>query len=183
MPALEATSGHASANSFVTMTEAEAYFDARLTADRWNATTESDKIRALIEATREISALPYQGSRSTSTQALSWPREYAPDPDVSLSDLTDDYPYYPDTEVPQRVKDAQCEYALAFLVAKAAGTDLAVSDESLNVLKQSVEGAVSTEYVEPAKRVRGPARFPRVMAYLQPLLDPTKVGGLTVVRT
>jgi hypothetical protein len=184
MPTITATAGDAAANSFVLLAEAEAYFEARLNAAPWNDAAEDDRVRALIEATTEISALPFQGYRVTETQALAWPRSYAPNPDAVAPALTgNEYTtYFAENVIPTRVKRATYEYALAFLVAAANSRDLAVSDPSLNVLRTKTD-VLETEYVDPSRRVRGPGRFPRVMAQLQPLLDPTRTGGLRVVRT
>ena len=83
MPTIVATVGSASANSFVLETEMTTYCDARLNAAIW--TGADAQLPALIEATRDLSLLTYVGSRVTSTQKLSWPRDYAPNPDAPRS--------------------------------------------------------------------------------------------------
>lgn len=174
------TVGSASANSFVSVAEADAYLEARLNSSAWTG-TEPKKI-AVIEATRELTRLMWVGSRTDTTQALSWPRTYAIDPDVPAPSLLGDIAelYFDDDVIPQRVKDATCELALEFL--KAGTSDLAAQDAKQNVIQKTI-GPISTTYSEPYQRARGLARFPRVLELIAPLLDPTATGGLEMVRT
>lgn len=182
-----ATPGAADANSHVTADEMTAYCDARLNASVWTAA--DDQLPALVEATRDLTTLAYVGDRGSATQALAWPRVWAPNPDAPtiLVDPTlyiqvgsAQLIYYGETEIPRRVKDATCELALQYL--KAGATDLAALDPKIGVLQKTV-GPLSTTYAEPEKRAQGLARFPRVMALLAPLLAPSAGSGLTVVRT
>jgi hypothetical protein len=181
-----ATAGSASANSFVTELEAIAYANTRLNRGAWETIDDTecteDEKRALIEATREISALRFKGERVTSTQVLSWPREDCPNPDSPGIDTVggETLGDYPSDAIPQRVKDATCELALQFI--KAGTTDVAALDPNIGIV-QKTTGPLSTTYAEPHQRAQGLARFPRVMALLAPLLDAGRTGGLTVVRT
>jgi hypothetical protein len=117
MPDLVETVGAATANSFVSLDDADEYLDARLNASAWNDEDDEDqKVRALIEATRELTVLAWEGSRTTTTQKLAWPRQYATDPDKPNPSQLGDIAllYFDDDEIPQRVKDATCELALEF---------------------------------------------------------------------
>lgn len=168
-----ATVGSASANSFVTLAEAATYAEARLNASTWETSATTDnKNRALVEATRELSALVWQGKRTDSTQALSWPRQVTVDPDnPSLT-------YFASTVIPTRVKDATCELALAFI--KSGTTDLAALDATANITRQQID-VLSTEYAEPFARATGLRRFPRVWALVAPMLN-TRTGTVSLVR-
>ncbi len=167
MPTVVATVGGASANSFVTVAECDSYCDARLNADAWNGQDDDDvKARAVLEATRELSAKAWIGTRSSSTQALSWPRSFAINPDVSWAS----WAYYDSTTIPQRVKDATCELALQFL--NGGTTDISAQDATLNVRVKTVD-VLTTEYFEPGQRQQGLSRFPSVLRFVQPLL----IGG------
>lgn len=174
-----ATAGAANANSFVTADEMTTYCEGRLNASAWSAT--DAQLPALVEATRDLSALRYIGTRVTGTQALSWPRADAVNPDspaidtVSGDTLTD----YAEDEIPQRVKDATCELALQYL--KAGTSDVAALDPTISVIRKQVDVLV-TEYARPHERAQGLARYPRVMALVAPLLSASQ-GGLDVVRT
>ena len=82
--------------SYCTIEEANAYFSGRLHAERWGETSDADKEKALRQATRAIDRQLLKGRKATDIQELAFPR-------------------YPDTEVPETVKEACCEEALAIL--------------------------------------------------------------------
>jgi len=168
MPTIVATVGSASANSYVTLSEAEGYCESRLNATAWTDRTDDDiKGRALVEATRELDVLSYIGMRVDTTQVRQWPRQFAPDPDVPWNF------YFSTTAIPQRVKDATCELALQFLVAGT--TDIASLDDSLNIVREKVD-VIETDYVAPYGRKQGLDRFPRVKNLIRPLL--TSAGSI-----
>lgn len=165
------TAGSATANSFVSVAEADAYLEARLNSSAWTG-TEPKKI-AVIEATRELSALAYDGYRATTTQSLSWPRFAAVDPDG-----TSDYVLFDDDVIPQRIKDATCELALEFL--RAGTTDIAALDSVIGIIEETV-GPLTTRYSEPSQRAQGLARYPRVWDLTAPLLA-VGVGQVRLIR-
>lgn len=189
MPSLITTSGSATANSFVTQTEADTYCDTRLNADAWNVTaSDDDKARALISATNVISNLAWVGDRASKTQRLNWPRAWAPDPDVPtlLLDPTTYIPigpmpvaFFDVTVIPQRVKDATMELAFQFIVAGT--TDLLSIDPTIAVLRERVD-VIETEYAAPQQRAQGLARFPWILERIGKLLNPAE-SGIAVVRT
>lgn len=107
------TIGSASANTYVTLSEFTTYCDQRLNADAFDGAEPDDKIRALLMAARRLERENWMGSKASSTQALVWPRSGVRKIDsVGVYCLTGDYLT---TEIPQQVKDAQCELALAYL--------------------------------------------------------------------
>lgn len=167
MPTLVATVGASTANSFATVAEGDAYCDARLNASAWTDEQDDDqKIRALIDATRELNVMRFKGTAVTDTQALVWPRQWALDPDAAWPETT----FFATTEIPQRVKDATCELALQFLIAGT--TDLAALDATQGVIRKRVD-VLETEWAKPYERPQGMSRFPRVLAYVKPLLEQT----------
>ena len=83
-------------NSYISIEEANEYFAGRLYAESWGETSDADKEKALRQATKEIDRQLLKGRKATDTQELAFPR-------------------YPDTEVPEAVKEACCEIALALL--------------------------------------------------------------------
>lgn len=178
---ITATAGSASANSFVTEGEAITYMASRLNAGDWTTAsgadaTETEK-KALIEATRALDLLAWEGVRVTDTQALSWPRDYAVNPDATISDPGTEYPYYADTVIPQRVKDATCELALELLRANADSRDVLARDPDA-VVKRKKTDVLETEYFE-APNATGWAAFPRIVTLVSPLIGAS--GG--IVRT
>ena len=165
MPSIDATVGGAASNSFVTVAECDAYCDARLNASAWNDESDDDqKARALIEASRDLSQRQWVGvGRTSSTQALAWPRTMAENPDIGWPGLW----YFDSNVIPQRVKDATSELALQFLILGT--TDLLALDPTLNVIEKTVD-VLTTRYAEPLTRARGLDRFPSVTRFIRPLL-------------
>ena len=82
--------------SYCTIEYADQYFKNRLHAESWGETSEADKEKALRQATKTIDRQPLRGRKAETGQALAFPR-------------------YPDTEIPEVVKEACCEEALAML--------------------------------------------------------------------
>jgi hypothetical protein len=72
---VDATLSGASANSYVTLAAADAYFETVPDSTTWTDKSTDAKNRALISATRWIDALSFYGDRCSETQALKWPRE------------------------------------------------------------------------------------------------------------
>jgi len=83
-------------NSYIDIGGADEYFENRLHAERWGETSDADKEKALRQATKEIDRQLLRGRKTNPEQELAFPR-------------------YPDTEVPEAVKEACCEEALAIL--------------------------------------------------------------------
>lgn len=86
----------ATTTAYVTTAEAEDYFAGRLHADTWYKVGTGTKGAALTMATRAIDRLTLKGQKADPQQTLAFPR-------------------HPDKEVPQAVKDACCEEALALM--------------------------------------------------------------------
>ena len=146
--------------------------ESRLNASLWTAATTDSKNRALVEATRTLTDCAWKGCRTTSTQALAWPRLYVEDPDAGIGGA-----FIDSAVVPQRVKDAT--YELAFQFIKSGTTDLAAIDSLDNVESKTVD-VLSTSYNVHLKK-RGLSRFPRIMDRIRPLVDGSSVN-VAVVR-
>ena len=82
--------------SYCTIEYADEYFAGRLYAGSWFEADDSTKEKALKQATKAIDRQPLRGRKATDEQELAFPR-------------------HPDTEVPEAVKEACCEEALALL--------------------------------------------------------------------
>jgi len=96
-----ATPGAADANSYITLAEAQAYADGDIDAVEWYAASTDQRTRALITATRNLDLVGFVGTRSTTTQALAWPRK-----DFKTTEKT-----YADDEIPAEIKTATWELA------------------------------------------------------------------------
>ena len=191
-PAIDASVGGIASNSFCTLVEASAYLSARLNASSFTGASADDQNTALLEAARELTRIGvWKGLRVNDTQALSWPRDYVPDPDnpdnegllrngyPALEDPFATYTYYLTTIVPVRIKEAQAELALEFL--RAGTEDVAALDADINIKRTKVD-VLETEYFGQSQRVVGLLRYPRVMTLIGPLLDPAK-SGMKLMRS
>jgi len=134
--------------------------DARLNSSAWDNATTDTQNRALVEATRELCMLSWEGQQATTTQALQWPRWNALDPDSPVGFLFDT------SIVPTRVKNATAE--LAFQFVNAGTTDIASLDPNLGVVEKTVD--VLTTRWQPWQKPQGLSRFPSVMRFIRPLL-------------
>ena len=68
-----ATVGSATANSYVTLTEAQAFIDGLTESDdvtAWGSSTDDQKNRALFSSTQRIDREKFLGARVADTQAL-----------------------------------------------------------------------------------------------------------------
>lgn len=120
---LEDGTGVSTANTYISLADADAYHALRSHAI-WTDADESDRVSALVIATDYLDTRwNWRGSKKTTTQALDWPRLNAVDSDNIL--WTD--------EVPPVVREACAEYALRVLGDGTALVPLApdpVTDES-----------------------------------------------------
>lgn len=184
MPAaLVATAGSASANTFITRVDATTYFGNQLNADAWTNASNDEKDQALLTATAILSRMEWAGSKATSTQALPFPRTYAPTlehdavPDVVAVDFVDEsLLYYDDATIPAPIASATCELALVLLNAGSA--DPFASD--VNRLKSKTVGPISKEWFDSQDQIRGLGRFPHVIQIVQHLLRTSQ--GVEVLR-
>lgn len=71
---LNATPSDPAANSYATVAQAVAYAEGRLNTDDFIGLSVAEQERALVDATMRIDQWDYDGTASTSTQALKWPR-------------------------------------------------------------------------------------------------------------
>lgn len=88
-------------NTFVTLEEAEAYFDERFGSEKWfdKDLTDKTKEQLLVTASKKISSFDFVGSALEPGQPMAFPRDY---------------------EMPQDVKDAVCEEAYSMLNQEAS---------------------------------------------------------------
>ena len=82
--------------SYVDLTGAQSYFQGRLYSDAWEQASELDQVKALKMATAAVDRLPFGGRKLDLLQVRAFPRLGQP-------------------FIPDEVKDAVCEEALALL--------------------------------------------------------------------
>ena len=104
---IDATIGGANSNSYVTLAEANDFFDGRLYTSVWDDATDDDKNRSLVMATKRIEQETFYGERedTTTPQKLKFPR-------IGLSYLDG---ILLDSTIPDILKEAQYELAIHML--------------------------------------------------------------------
>lgn len=181
-----ATAGSATANSFASEAQAIARAATRLNLIGWttvsgSACTEDEK-KALLEATRELSALEpvLQGYRTDAVQALCFPRQYVINTKAPITAPIgiSGFPEFADDSVPDDWINATIELAFEFL--KAGTVDLAAIDRTRGVIQKTI-GPLTTRWATraeggPAMPTQGIARFPRVLSLVAPFFSDALMG-------
>lgn len=139
--ALDATVGGASADSFVTLAEYQAYRSTYHPIDGTEVDLADE--RHLLQARRHLERnYVWKGFRVTDTQALEWPRY--------IDQYVDGYPV-PSDAIPQRIKDAQCE--LAYLISQGATPDATLENGGIERKREKVD-VIEEETVYRSSRER-----------------------------
>lgn len=100
-----ATVGASDANSYLSVAAADSIANNMLSTVGWGTATTDDKGRALITATRYLDQLEWIGTKTSTTQALLWPRE----------DATCGEKDYANNVIPDEIKFATFDLADALL--------------------------------------------------------------------
>jgi hypothetical protein len=129
--------GKADADSYVTLTEANAYFAKHGSPAAWTSLSESQRDAALRYGTAALDGMvAWTGEIQVSTQALGWPRYDATDNEERL---------IASGSVPDRVKAAVCELALLH-----ASTALNTAYDRGGAIVREKAGPVEVEYAPGA---------------------------------
>ena len=160
-----ATIGSASANSYITLSDANDIVEGLVKDDdvtAWEAGSTSDdyRNRALYTACQRLDRERFLGARVNDTQALQWPRTGVRKPDRYVNTYASNFPfristdYYSDTEVPEEIKFAQVVLAV-YLQNNTDGISLSGLEDykSLSVggisISPNFYGAVGADRVPP----------------------------------
>ena len=158
---IDATLSGASANSYVTLTAANAYFETVPDSTSWGDKSDDTKNRALISATRWIDALSFYGNRCTTTQALKWPRE---DYKVDGVDLAC-------TLIPEPIKIATYE------LARALANDTDAITGTTGIYDEVELGELKVKYNKTSQTTGVINNVFDVYPWLQSYLGPYCMGG------
>ena len=109
-------------NSYVSITEANNYFEDRVNSDAWD--TSNIQSEALVTATGILNRLSWFGTSSgfdNATYKLAWPRAITFTDPISGNDRTlqDDRSATFAGTIPQDIKDATCELAYHLIINTA----------------------------------------------------------------
>jgi hypothetical protein len=175
---LDATVGGATSNSYTDVTAADAYLATHPFAASWTAAVTADKETALQYATAVLDRERWAGAKGMTpagslTQALSWPRRWAPTLELDASPqfvteywIDTSITFYSELTIPTPLVRATCELALVIL---DAGTTDPFTVDATRVKRETVD-VISTEYFDSQDRVRGLAHYPHVAKLVAHLL-------------
>lgn len=132
--ALDATVGGVNANSYISVADADAYFELSAGSASWLAILDvANKEALLIEATRLLDLyFVWNGEKTSSEQALGWPRKNAVYPDGS--DI-------PESVIPKAVKYATCDLAFSIL----SNSGFRMDDNNLDMVKV---GSITVDFID-----------------------------------
>jgi len=145
--ALVATIGGSTANTYLTLADAQdivdgLVLDADVTA--WSTATTDAKNRALYTAAQRLDRERFLGARATDTQSMQWPRTGVRKPDTYINTYAVGFPfrittdYYTDTEIPDQIKKAQVMLAV-YLNNNVDGLGLTGLEDFKNVKVGSLD--------------------------------------------
>ena len=159
-----ATLKSATANSYVTLAEANTYFETVPDSTTWDNKTDDQKNRALISATRWIDSLNFYGDRCDEDQALKWPRNNYHVDDVELAC----------TAIPKDIKYAQYELSRAL----ANETDAITGNKGTDGTYEEVKiGDMEVKYNTDSQGVGTINNVFDVYPWLQSYLGAYCLGG------
>ena len=161
---IDATIKGASANSYVTLAEANSYFETVPDSSTWTNKTDDQKNRALIAATRWIDSLVFYGDRCDNGQALKFPRNNYKVDDVELVC----------TATPNNIKYAQYELARALANDTEAMTGNTGTDGNFSEVKL---GDIEVKYNTDSQGSGSVNNIMDVYPWLQSYLGAYMLGG------
>ena len=161
---ITATLSSASANSYVTLAEANSYFETVPDSSTWTNKTDDQKNRALIAATRWIDSFVFFGDRCDQNQALKFPRNNYQVDDVELACTT----------IPNNIKYAQYELARAL----ANDTDAMTGNLGTNGnIAEAKLGDLEVKYNLASQGTGSVNNIMDVYPWLQSYLGSYMIGG------
>lgn len=153
----DSTPKSATANSYVSVSEADDYFAAHLDSSFW-PTAAKDKQAALVMATNRIDSEVFQGRRTDLDQALQWPRLWVVARDINPESQAD--------IIPRELKIATFEMALHYLKMKAG--EFTVDENDLETLDKYKIGPLDVQIKGNVKADRLPSKVKRLLQAIGP---------------
>ena len=167
---ITATLSSATANSYVTLAEANDYFETVPDSSTWTNKTDDQKNRSLIAATRWIDTLSYYGSRCDNGQALKFPRNNYTIDNVELTCTT----------IPNNIKYAQYELARALANDTSAVTGTTGKDGNFSEVQL---GDLQVKYNTDSQGTGSINNILDVYPWLQSYLGAYMLGGSGTYQT
>jgi len=154
--------GTSTANSYLSVSEADDYFAGRLGTDLWDNLQTAGKQKVLVMATKRIDRERFGGQVSFyGVQALQWPRaavvsrNYNADPGTAPSFEPTGFYYIDSNTIPPELKQATCEQAMFYLKQNDDDTTI-VGDYDLETLSAYKIGPIDVSIKNNIKADRLP---------------------------
>jgi hypothetical protein len=165
---IDTTVGGAAANSYVTKAEVDEYAQVAADAAAWTAVPDTaTKNIYIARAARLLDRLVrFSGERVDRVQKLEWPRDAVAHPTGCG--------YYEIDEIPQAVKDAQCELAI-FLAAQGT-TDPFATSASTSEFDSLKIGPIELDFAE------GSTSLALGQSFIVDTIKPILAAGQCVAR-
>ena len=161
---IDATIKGENANSYVTLAEANSYFETVPDSTQWDNKTDNKKNRALIAATRWIDSFVYYGNRCDDGQALKFPRNNYQVDGVELAC----------SKIPNNIKYAQYELARALANDTDAITGTTGKEGNISEAKL---GDLAVKFSTSSQGVGSVNNILDVYPWLQSYLGAYMLGG------
>ena len=161
---IDATIKGASANSYVTLAEANTYFETVPDSTTWDNKSDDQKNRSLIAATRWIDSFVFFGDRCDHGQALKFPRNNYQVDGVELACST----------IPVNIKYAQYELARALANDSEAMTGNVGTDGNIEEVKL---GDIQVKYNTDSQGTGSVNNIMDKYPWLQSYLGAYMLGG------
>lgn len=136
--------------SYVTLSEAQAYFTNRLHSGLWDNSAVENRTKALAQATAAIDRLRFAGQRHTVWDVIENGDPSEENIRAAIVDQPLEFPRGQDEEIPQDIKNATCEEAFALLDGKdpdAELEDLGVISQGYSSVRVTVDRSFAQEHL------------------------------------
>lgn len=135
----DSTVSGTTANSYISVTQADDFFTAHLESSVWTSLSTAKKQAVLVQATNRLDQEKYGGRCTSDFQRLQWPRTFIisrdkdPRAETTAEFIGGAY-YRPSDQIYKELIEATCEMAL-FLIKKSNG-ELSVDEQDLETLSR-----------------------------------------------
>ena len=172
---LDATVGGANSNSYITVAEADSYFEGMLHTNVWTGMTTAEKVASLVWATRLIDNLfIWYGAKETLEQKLDFPRVGIVSRDNAV---TIGYDYVVgDFILPEELKNAVCELAILL-----KSTDRTLESDTKGIKSLGV-GSIKLQFEGKEAPEEIPKSIENMLSNLGVLQNSGKCGTANIIR-
>lgn len=148
-------------NTYISLEDANNYFDLQYNTPLWASKTDDEKAKLLINATSRIDLENFAGTPTSNTQELKFPRS-----DLPLVDGID----YSDV-IPKQIKNATCLLAYHLLT-----TDMNTIGKQNETIKGVKVGSIAVDF-DTDDSSKNTSDYNELPPYVESYLNDFKIGG------